>query len=272
MSITHQIDLSFYHSGSYQCPPGTSYGPVVRDFYLIHFVRSGKGVFHEGGRVHTLHQGQGFLICPGRASYYQADPEDPWHYFWVGFKGVKAEVYLQSANLSIESPIFTLQNELDILTYFDMLEAAKNLSYGRDLQLLGGLYLLLSHIAEFSIGDRPVRAANSKELYIRSAIEYMERNYTRKMTIHELSNYIGLNRSYLCTVFKEAMHVSPKEFLTFYRMERACELLNNPELAVSDVGYSVGYDDPLVFSKSFTKCKGISPREYRKHLATKNTL
>ena len=46
-------------------------------------------------------------------------------------------------------------------------------------------------------------------------------------------------------------------------MEKAYALLNNDKLSISDIARSVGYRDPLNFSKMFKKLRGMSPTEYR---------
>jgi YesN/AraC family two-component response regulator len=89
-------------------------------------------------------------------------------------------------------------------------------------------------------------------------------NYSRKMTISELARSIGLDRSYLGSIFKEQLSTSLQNYLKNYRMDKACELMKNETLSIGDISRSVGYDDPLLFSKLFRKCKGVSPREYRR--------
>jgi len=88
-------------------------------------------------------------------------------------------------------------------------------------------------------------------------------NYSRDISVMELARHIGLDRSYLCSLFKEYLKVSPREYLIKYRMDKACELMKNPSLSISDVARSVGYSDPLGFSKMFKKVKGCSPKAYR---------
>lgn len=257
-------DMIYYHFGSQNCDPGYAFGPSVRNNYLIHYVRSGKGIFRSCGKEHVLRQGQGFLIVPGDITYYQADLDDPWHYSWIGFDGLKAQSILQQANLSEQSPIFTINNHAAMLQCFDMMEEAQKFTYGRETRLVSGVYLFLSHIMEYADGERSEKTGDPKALYIKTSIEYIEKNFSRKMTIQELADYIGLNRSYLCAIFKEAVHVSPQQYLVRFRMEHACELLGNRSLSIGDVSRSVGYDDPFVFSKMFAKIKGAAPSEYRK--------
>ena len=58
-------------------------------------------------------------------------------------------------------------------------------------------------------------------------------------------------------------HKKATKYLMQYRMKKAKELLKNSELHVSKVAYTVGYSDPLAFSKMFKKREGVSPLEYK---------
>lgn len=257
-------DLVYYHSGSEHCAPGHAFGPAVRSYYLIHYVRSGQGIFRRSRVEYRLRAGQGFLICPGDVTYYQADRDDPWSYSWVGFDGYKAASSLRQANMTADSPIFELAEPDGIWPIFELLEDAKKLSAGRELRLIGAVYMFLSYLAEYAAGERTSAQAGLQELYVRAAAEYIDKNFARRMSIEELAAYIGLNRSYLCAIFKAEMQQSPQQYLIRCRMERACELLAGSALAIGDISRSVGYDDPLVFSKMFAKLIGLPPREYRK--------
>ena len=66
------------------------------------------------------------------------------------------------------------------------------------------------------------------------------------------------------TIFKRMLDLSPKDYIVYYRMERAKEFLQDARLPVGSIAYSVGYRDPLTFSKMFKLKTGLSPTEYRK--------
>jgi len=261
----NNTDLNMYHCGQENCESGHYFGPAVRDHFLIHYINSGKGKFCIGQKEYVLQKGQGFLICPDIVTYYQADYDDPWFYSWVGFQGLKAEGYLRSAGLTQENPIFTCGHDDYIGNCFSQMMEAKSLQKGREMHLLGLLYLFLSQLIEQNgeniIYDYP---GSRRDVYVQKAIEYIEKNYSRKMGIAELAHHLGLDRSYLGSVFKEKLNISLQDFLLHYRINKACELLKNTNLSIGNISRSVGYEDPLLFSKLFRKNKGFPPREYRK--------
>ena len=86
-SYTDNVELSIFNCGHEYCEPGHTWGPGVRDHYLIHLVVAGKGVYQVGGVSHTLQEGDLFLAKPNQLITYAADETDPWEYYWVGFNG-----------------------------------------------------------------------------------------------------------------------------------------------------------------------------------------
>ena len=263
-SLNH-TELNMYQCGTQNCEPGHFWGPAVRDHFLIHYILDGKGRYCYDNKVYQLQKGQGFLICPDKITYYQADMEDPWTYSWIGFHGLKAEAYLKKALLTADNPIFTYDKDDSIAKCFNEMITAKKYQKGREIRLLGYLYIFLSILVEESANDRFVDySSNRKELYIKKTIEFIEMNYSRKISISDIAAYIGLDRSYLGSIFKHQLNTSLQDFLVNYRINKGCELMKNKDLAIGDIARSVGYEDPLLFSKIFRKINGIPPREYRK--------
>ena len=100
------LGLSVYNCGTQKCFPNYTWGPAVRDHYLIHYIVSGKGVFQDGNNQYLLQAGDGFLVLPSRLVTYSADEEDPWEYCWVGFNGADAQRFLSFTGLSADIPVF----------------------------------------------------------------------------------------------------------------------------------------------------------------------
>ena len=73
------FDLVVYQCGMEKCKPSYSYGPAVRDHYLIHFIIKGSGIFYVNGKSYEIKANQGFLICPDVVTYYKADNQDIGH-------------------------------------------------------------------------------------------------------------------------------------------------------------------------------------------------
>lgn len=263
--IGDRFDTQLYlrQFGHQTCHPRHSYGPAIRDHYLIHFVTSGKGRFYSGDQVYTIGENQCFLICPNDISYYEADDQEPWDYWWVGFNGVRALPYLDQISLTRQQPVADLQDMPYIIQCMEELVSASAILRGSEMRMLGCLYLLLSKLLEES--KRPDYHTLQDD-YIQKAVLYMEMNHERQISILDIANHCCLNRSYFSNLFKEKRGCSPQSYLQSYRINQACAmLLHNPTMSVQHIGHSVGYQDQLVFSKAFKKVIGLSPSAYREH-------
>lgn len=258
-------DMNMYRCGMEDCSGGHSWGPAVRDHYIIHYILDGKGTFITGEKNHILKKHDGFLICPDTVVYYQADKDEPWSYAWVGFHGFRAGAYLKQAGLGSHNPVFRYEQDDFLKDCLMRMIDTKQLSKGKEIRLLGLLYEFLSQLVETTV-DSPSDKSSTKEAHVKKALEYITMNYSRKISIAEIARNVGLDRSYLYSLFSEYVNASPQEYLISFRMEKAGDLMNAPALAIGDIARSVGYEDPFMFSKAFKKIKGLSPREYRKSL------
>ena len=94
-------------------------------------------------------------------------------------------------------------------------------------------------------------------------MHYIAEKYSEPIHIQDIADFCGLDRSYLSKLFKEVTGYSPQRYLLTYRIKKAKELLESTELSIQHVSYSVGYNDPLAFSKFFKQETGLSPTQYR---------
>lgn len=258
------LDLHLYYNGTQECTNGHSWGPAVKDHYKIHYIHKGRGIFKVDSKTYHLMAGQGFLICPGIVSYYRADDEDPWSYSWVAFNGIHAEPCLKLANLTHQNPVFNYDKDLAISQCFKQMMEACNMGNSKSLRLESLLYLfmaiLIDRVEDCSVHDKSI---DMKAIYINNVTEYIQKNYSHSISIMEIANSIHLNRKYLSSLFKGIYGISLQQYIVNYRMDKACELLLNDHLSIGDISRSVGYEDPLLFSKMFKKTKGTSPKIFR---------
>ena len=104
-SYTDNVELSIFNCGHEPCLSGHTWGPGVRDHYLIHLVVAGKGVYQVNGASYTLQAGDLFLAKPNQLITYAADETDPWEYYWVGFNGACANKLVQQTPFSDLHPV-----------------------------------------------------------------------------------------------------------------------------------------------------------------------
>jgi AraC-like DNA-binding protein len=100
-------------------------------------------------------------------------------------------------------------------------------------------------------------------LLVKQACAYIQQNYTRPFSLEELSETIGVSKSYLSRIFKMDAGISLWDYLNRYRIQKAKELLLITDESVGAIAGEVGYEDVSYFSRVFHEIAGCSPRAYR---------
>lgn len=259
---TGTVDLRMVNCGIEDCEPSHQWGPGIRDRYIIHLVLSGNGILKTKDHEYPLTKGEGFLITPGEVIEYRADPANPWTYAWVGFDGISAQKILTQASLAAGNPVFSIQDEQLYLPLIHRMLQCAGLKRGRDEMLLGLLYEFLSNLIQANGSDELKTKETLQENYLLICLDYITSNYSTSVTVNDLANHVGLDRSYLYSLFMKYLHRSPKDFITLFRVKKAEELLQT-SLTINEVARSVGYEDALLFSKIFKRYKGVSPSHFR---------
>ncbi len=111
-----------------------------------------------------------------------------------------------------------------------------------------------------------VREHKKKSLYsktILDSLNYIDSHFNEKLTLDILAKEIGLNGSYLATLFKKETGKTFATYLTDIRIKTAQALLVRTEYTYSQIGYSVGFCSQSHFTSTFRKLTGYTPKEYR---------
>lgn len=99
---------------------------------------------------------------------------------------------------------------------------------------------------------------------IRIALDYIEENYGKKITLEEIAEIIHMNSSYFSTVFKKETGENFQNYLTNVRMEKAKELLRTTNDTMMSIAEQVGFFDTRYFSQVFARIVGVKPSVYRR--------
>lgn len=254
-------DFVFYNCGIEQCKSGQFYGPKRRDYHFIHFVVRGEGTLQIQDRTYPVRQNQLFIVPADEVSTYQASTENPWKYCWIGFLGIQSGQLLNSI-MHCDSRRYVLDCK-DARFYERQIEfilsiTGKQLS--THLQSNGILYSLIGTLLEELGADDPEDLDMSIPY---QAQQYMELHYHNNLQIADIAAAVGVHTNYLANIFQEQYHMSPKQYLSNLRIRKARELLLYTDHPIYIVANSVGFTDPLAFSKFFRRMMGVSPSDYR---------
>ncbi len=99
---------------------------------------------------------------------------------------------------------------------------------------------------------------------IRKAIEYMQKNHHKNLSLSDIASNVNLSKSYLSTVFSEETGRNLIDYLTDYRVEMAKRMLLDEGLRIYEIACSAGFSSERYFSQIFKNRTGLTPTEYRR--------
>ena len=91
------------------------------------------------------------------------------------------------------------------------------------------------------------------------AVIYINQNFARNISVAEIADFFGLERSYFSRLFKKKHGISVQNYIINLRMNKASELLKKG-VSVKETAFLIGYEDAFAFSKMYKKTYGESPR------------
>lgn len=124
------------------------------------------------------------------------------------------------------------------------------------LELLNALLPnVISLISEY-------RKKNSRYI-IDKIMDYIEKNYARRIYLDELAEHINVSRNYVCYLFKKETGTNITMYANKLRIEKSKQMLLLSQYTVRDVCDKLGFSDQQYFSKTFKKMTGLTVTQYR---------
>jgi two-component system response regulator YesN len=98
---------------------------------------------------------------------------------------------------------------------------------------------------------------------INVVLNYLEKNYYKKVTLEEVAEYINISPFYLSKIFKKHTGVNFIDYLTNLKIEKAKELLEYTDMPVINIAIELSFNEPNYFARVFRKTVGMTPSKYR---------
>lgn len=118
----------------------------------------------------------------------------------------------------------------------------------------------------------PPESENSMKLITRAAIEFIDKNFTKTITLEDVAEHVYLSPTYVSYLFRTEVKMNFINYLTTKRMEKAKELLKDPRLKIYEISTAVGYENSRYFSSIFKKYVGQTPIDYRSKLGVEESV
>ena len=106
-----------------------------------------------------------------------------------------------------------------------------------------------------------------KQAVVRNCIAYINDRISEKISLDNVSDYLGVNKSYLSSIFNKDMGISIVDYIHDKRISNACYLLANTDFSISEVADYIGYFDTSYFIRIFKTLVKMTPLKYRESLS-----
>lgn len=228
-----------------------------RDVYILHYVIGGAGNFC--GK--DFNKGFCYTVFPNQIETIVSDQTNPYETYWITLEGLGAGEILKKCGFNQKNDAFIFDRTkqcAEILreTLFDINPAN---DVDEAYYMHSAFYRIM---AEHMRNCDKLTAADTTTQKIKN---FIDQNFQKDITVDNISKTFNFSRNYLFSLFKKEYGISPKAYISELRIKKAKELLKTEKnLNIGEIAFSVGYKDPLYFSRIFYKKTGISPKDFRK--------
>lgn len=125
------------------------------------------------------------------------------------------------------------------------------------------LKFMADHLS--SIGNQlAIRQNHAEPVFITRARKYIEENITEELPLSRVASAVNTSSFYFCKMFKKVTGLNFTHYVSRVRVEKAKELLQNPNLRISEIAFEVGFQSLTHFNRVFRNITGVSPTQFRR--------
>lgn len=213
----------------------------------IGYITKGKGEFFIGGKKYTAEEGT-LIYIPLHAQYYSV---------WHG----TPQIEFYSISFSLSARYFNYGYRFQLVENFPEDLFKKIYSNYEENQ-----FLALS--AFYELLEQMYSRMNASEFFrhhtdIEPAINYIDENYTKTITIEELRELCHCSESALFKAFHEIMGISPISYKHSVMVQHALDMLQHTDKSIEEISAETGFSSSNYFRKIFIKHTGKKPKEIR---------
>ncbi|MGN0242538.1 MAG: helix-turn-helix domain-containing protein [Lachnospiraceae bacterium] len=241
-----------------QRPEGTA------DFQILYVA---QGTIHANihNQEHVVTEGHILLYPPHEFQEYYYELKEQPDVYWLHFTYEKETLFQDFIQKEQPSILFVGIDEKYNKTMDKII---------REIQLREPLYhekitcLLHELLIDFKRGYDSTAQLISYDAFVENAIRDFKRHPEYNFSLKEYSKNHAINYHSFIRRFTNYTGISPRQYITNIRIEKAKSLLANNDFTIAEIAGFVGYQDALYFSRIFKKETGYSPSQYRKRLFT----
>ncbi len=249
------------------------------DFLEIAIISEGEGFYRTEFESYPICQGDVFLIPRGLAHGYYSSSN-------LSVKNIllKNNLVFRAYPEILTEPALCCFRELEphfrrhdrfqnhlrlseeelktLLTFWDFMYQENTLRKEHSASVIGALlHCFLVNLCRFFTNNAGGRS--QKLMKLADVLRYVENHYASPISCKDLVRLSGQNRLAFNAFFQEATGHTPRQYILFFRLAKAENMLVNTTMTIKEIAASCGFCDAVYFCQQFKKRHDISPKQYR---------
>lgn len=228
----------------------------AHDYFELNFITSGKTKMNLNGRVIHYDSFDFILIPPGMKHVLYWSEYDRFDNYVIWFRAPEG---LFDAGYALklhdyDGAVQFLCAEIYRLSQFSETEYSDLLN--------AYLYAVLLHMRRSALMNPAEKS--DKEDRIEEAVRFINANILdQPITVRSVAAEVGLSPTYFSRLFYQRLGIQPVKYISEVKIAQAKRMLRETAMPVSAISAALHYEDPLYFSRQFSKLTGMSPTHFR---------
>jgi AraC-like DNA-binding protein len=242
------------------CRPDYSLQRSTFPCFGLEYIDRGSGTVILDGQTFPLRAGIFFIYGPATRHHIVSSPKNPFSKYFLDFFGQEAAGLLSAVSV----PPGTAMQVPDLENFRMLLEMVLS-EGGRGLRttpkICAGLLRILLLKMEGAQVPSPMKGSAPMQTF-ETCRDLIDTRHLEFQDLDEIARAAGLDKSYICRLFKSHGYPSPYSYLIRKKINRAAEWLMTERCQVKEVAERAGFEDPYHFSRIFKREMGQSPRTF----------
>ncbi|MDQ0111019.1 AraC family transcriptional regulator [Paenibacillus harenae] len=230
--------------------------------YLLQYTISGFGHYRLGDTTYEIGPGTAFLAeIPGDHHYCLPSDSESWTFYFALIRQANLQPLWQELIDSIGVTPHLDPGSSAVRALQRLYSEARMNGIQNSYQASSFVYTLMMELLQTKNMLQNERASWPSS--IRDAVKHMELSFAQPESLEEIANVAGLSKYYFARLFVQTTGMSPMDYITKLRIEKAVQLLRGSKLTVDEIAKAVGYANGSYFSKVFRGKIGFPPGDFR---------
>jgi AraC family transcriptional regulator, arabinose operon regulatory protein len=234
--------------------------------HILMYCVDGFGWYEAQGVRKEIERQTVCIIPAGIPHRYGSDPDKPWTIYWMHIEGEQARLLTgdvpRTIEMGNEAPEVYFQRIRlfdEIFSHMAMTYNQKNIEYA--CLMLGSFLASLFYQEQYN-SNAGVKGDN----LISRSMDFMGEHLSTNLNLKDFAVQAGLSVSQYSNVFKKYASTSPMNFYAQLKVQKSCQLMENPKKRIKEIALELGFDDQFYFTRVFTRIMGMSPARFRKSM------